>query len=37
MNNKLIKPIIMDNGTNGMDYNYNVTVRRLSTFVNIKG
>lgn len=29
MNNKLIKPIIMDNGTNGIDYNYNVTLIRL--------
>lgn len=37
MNNKLIKPIIMDNGTNDMIYNSNVTVRRLLTLVNIKG
>ena len=39
MNNKLIKPIIMDNSTNGMDYNYNVTVRRPSTldFIGVSG
>ncbi len=27
MNNKLIKPIIMDNVTNNVIYNYNVAVR----------